>query len=92
MTFLDSLHDDDDDTLFLWMPIAIQIGILLAVSLRECAAVVWRQTHGLLLFFRERLRLLLDGDDVQMPMHENNLAVHYTQYNSSQMASRATNI
>lgn len=92
MAFLDSLHDDNDDTLFLWMPIATQIGIFLAVSLHECAAVAWRQIQGLLLFFQERLQLLLDGDDVPMPMHENNLAVHCIQYNSSQMAPLATNI
>lgn len=92
MNFLDSLHDKDDDTLFLWMPLATQIGIFLAVSLCECAAVVWRQIHGLLRLFRDKLRLLLDGDDIQMPMHDNNLAHHSIQYNAYQAASSAINI
>jgi hypothetical protein len=65
MTFFDSLHDDNDDTLLLWMPLAIQIGIFLAVCLQKCAAFLWKQIRVLL------LRLLLDDDGRRMPIHDN---------------------
>lgn len=74
MNFFDSLHDNEDETLFLWMPLAIQIGMFLAVCVQECAAFLWSQVRVLL------LQLLLENDGPRMPIRENNMPPQRPQY------------
>ncbi|ETS82722.1 hypothetical protein PFICI_04598 [Pestalotiopsis fici W106-1] len=71
MTFLSSLQPGSSNTLFLWTPIGIQTGILVAVGLQECASMVsWRKIRGLILSTLEGLRVFMGAEDSQLPRYE----------------------
>ncbi|ETS82723.1 hypothetical protein PFICI_04599 [Pestalotiopsis fici W106-1] len=71
LAFLGYLHNGNYNAKisFLWTPFTIQVGILLAVGLQECASVVsWRNFRRLLLSFLDGLRLLMGAQDEHLPL------------------------
>lgn len=73
MAFLSFLHPGAGNALFLWTPIATQVGILLAAGLQECASMVsWRRIRRLVLSFLEGLLELMGAGEPRIPLYEQN--------------------
>lgn len=56
LAFLSSLQTSGSDSIFLLIPLGTQIGIILALGIRECASIAWRGTQGVLLSLLDGLR------------------------------------
>lgn len=68
--FFKSLHSGDENTLFLWLPIAIQLGIFLAAGVQQCTQMIsWRRVRGLILSFLKGLLNVMGADEPELPVY-----------------------
>lgn len=70
IAFFNSLRTSNTKSLFLWVPLGTQIGILVAVGLQECASIVWRNILSLLLSLLDGLRGLMGTQQCLLPLYE----------------------
>ncbi|KAI0159219.1 hypothetical protein BJ166DRAFT_325461 [Pestalotiopsis sp. NC0098] len=74
MAFLSSILPNSGNTFFLWTPIGTQVGILLAIGLRECILMIsWRRIRRLVLSFLEGLQELMGVEGPRLPTYEHDL-------------------